>query len=89
MIRTIRGVRIMFDRDVAKNSWGSNQGIQPGCKTKYRQRLPEDFMFRLTQEEAKALRASRSQNVTSSRPTDHRGAELVFTSPKSEILLLI
>src|SRR5262245_44591849 len=34
MIRTIRGVRIMFDRDVAKNSWGSNQGIQPGCKNK-------------------------------------------------------
>jgi hypothetical protein len=66
MIRTIRGVRVMLDRDLAKIYGVPTKAFNQAVK-RNRARFPEDFMFRLTQEEAKALQASRSQNVTSSQ----------------------
>jgi hypothetical protein len=51
-IRTIRGVRIMLDRDLAKIYGVPTKAFNQAVK-RNRKRFPEDFMFRLTQEEAK------------------------------------
>ena len=66
MIRTIRGTRVMLDRDPAKIYGAPTKAFNQAVK-RNRQRFPEDFMFRLTLEEAKALQASRSQFVTLKR----------------------
>ena len=58
MIRTIRGVRVMLDRDLAKIYGVPTKAFNQAVK-RNRQRFPEDFMFQLTQQEAKALQASR------------------------------
>jgi hypothetical protein len=56
MIRTIRGVRVMLDRDLARiygvPTFRFNEAIK-----RNRHRFPEDFMFQLTAEEAAALRS--------------------------------
>ena len=56
MIRTIRGVRVMLDRDLAKiygvPTFRFNEAIK-----RNRHRFPSDFMFQLTTEEAAALRS--------------------------------
>ena len=63
MIRTIRGVRVMLDRDLAKiygvPTFRFNEAIK-----RNRHRFPEDFMFQLTREEFEALK---SQIVISKR----------------------
>jgi hypothetical protein len=66
MIRTIRGTRVMLDRDLAKIYGAPTKAFNQAVK-RNRQRSPEDFMFRLSQEEAKALQPSRSQFVTLKR----------------------
>jgi hypothetical protein len=66
MIRTIRGVRVMLDRDLAKIYGVPTKAFNQAVK-RNRVRFPEDFMFRLTEKEAKALQVSRSQIVTSSQ----------------------
>jgi hypothetical protein len=66
MIRTIRGVGVMLDRDLAK-IYGVPTKVFNQAVKRNRQRFPEDFMFRLTQKEAEALQASRSQFVTLKR----------------------
>src|SRR5206468_12050065 len=81
MIRTIRGTRVMLDRDLAKIYGVPTKAFNQAVK-RNRQRFPEDFMFRLTQEEAKALRASRSQTVTSSRPTDPLRSQFVTSNQR-------
>ena len=81
MIRTIRGVRVMLDRDLAKIYGVPTKAFNQAVK-RNRQRFPEDFMFRLTQEEAKALQVSRSQSVTSSQRKDLLRSQFV-TSKKS------
>ena len=56
MIRTIRGARVMLDRDLAKiygvPTFRFNEAIK-----RNRHRFPPDFMFQLTTEEAAALRS--------------------------------
>ena len=78
MIRTIRGVRVMLDRDLAKiygvPTKAFNQAVKPN-----RERFPEDFMFRVTQKEAEALRASRSQIVTLKRGQNIKYLPYAFT----------
>jgi hypothetical protein len=69
MIHTIRGIRVMLDRDLAKIYGVPTKAFNQAVK-RNRQRFPDDFMFRLTQEEAKALQAPRSQNVTSTQRKD-------------------
>ena len=81
MLHTIRGVRIMLDRDLAKIYGVPTKAFNQAVK-RNRQRFPDDFMFRLTQEEAKALRASRSQTVTSSPPTDPLRSQPVTSNLK-------
>ena len=59
MIRTIRGVRVMLDRDLAKiygvPTFRFNEAIK-----RSRHRFPPDFMFQLTREEFDSLK---SQNA--------------------------
>jgi hypothetical protein len=56
MIRTIRGVRVMLDRDLAKiygvPTFRFNEAIK-----RNRHRFPRDFMFQLTREEFDSLRS--------------------------------
>src|SRR5213593_2389159 len=66
MIHTIRGTRVMLDRDLAK-IYGVPTKVFNQAVKRNRQRFPEDFMFQLTLEEAKALQASWSQIVTLKR----------------------
>ena len=66
MIRTIRGTRVMLDRDLAQiyrvPTKVFNQAVKRNAV-----RFPENFMFRLTKEEAEEVRVSRSQIVTLKR----------------------
>jgi hypothetical protein len=56
MIRTIRGMRVMLDRDLAKiygvPTFRFNEAIK-----RNRHRFPEDFMFQLTREEFNAVKS--------------------------------
>src|SRR6266404_2550814 len=81
MIRTIRGVRVMLDRDLAKIYGVRTKAFNQAVK-RNRQRFPEDFMFRLTQEEAKALQVSRSQTVTSSQRKDLLRSQFVTSNQR-------
>src|SRR5213075_3509384 len=47
-----------------------------------RVRFPKDFMFQLTREEAKALQASRSQNVTSIQRKDLLRSQFVTSNQR-------
>src|SRR5947208_10035439 len=78
MIHTIRGVRVMLDRDLAKIYAVPTKAFNQAVK-RNRQRFPEDFMFRLTQEEAKALQAPRSQIVTLKRGQNIKYLPYAFT----------
>jgi hypothetical protein len=79
MIRTIRGMRVMLDRDLAKiygvPTFRFNEAIK-----RNRHRFPEDFMFQLTREEFNAV----TSQIALSKPDNssqfamssgkHRGA---------------
>ena len=78
MIRTIRGIRIMLDRDLAK-IYGVPTKVFNQAVKRNRSRFPEDFMFRLTQEEAKALQVSRSRTVTLKRGQNIKYLPYAFT----------
>jgi hypothetical protein len=78
LIYALRGYRVMLDRDLADlygvETRALNQAVQ-----RNRSRFPEDFMFRLTLEEGKAVMALRSQNVTLRRGEHLKYAPYVFT----------
>src|SRR5262245_18182449 len=78
MIRMIRGVRVMLDRDLAK-IYGVPTKVFNQAVKRNRQRFPDDFMFRLTQEEAQALQAPRSQIVTLKRGQNIKYLPYAFT----------
>jgi len=78
MIRTIRGVRVMLDRDLAKIYGVPTKAFNQAVK-RNRLRFPEDFMLRLTQKEAKALQVSRSQIVTLKRGQNIKYLPYAFT----------
>src|SRR5882757_4486551 len=87
MIRSIRGVRVMLDSDLAKiygvPTFRFNEAIK-----RNRHRFPADFMFQLTREEFDALRSqiamSKPQNSSQIAMSSgkHRGA----TYPREVIL---
>src|SRR6266487_6996721 len=68
----------MLDRDLAKIYGVSTKAFNQAVK-RNRARFPEDFMFRLTQMEAKALQVSRSQIVTSNQRGGPRYLPYAFT----------
>ena len=63
MIRTIRGVRVMLDRDLAKiygvPTFRFNEAIK-----RNRHRFPSDFMFQLTREEFDSLTSQIAMSKT-------------------------
>jgi len=79
MIRTIRGVRVMLDRDLAKiygvPTFRFNEAIK-----RNRHRFPKDFMFQLTREEFDSLKSqiamSKRENSSQIAMSSgkHRGA---------------
>jgi hypothetical protein len=71
----------MLDRDLAKIYGVPTKAFNQAVK-RNRQRFPEDFMFRLTQEEAKALQVSRSQTVTSSQRKDLLRSQFVTSNQR-------
>lgn len=65
-IFTIRGVQVMFDRDLAE-FYGITTGNLNKAVKRNINRFPKDFMFQLTKEEVENLK---SQSGTSSAETD-------------------
>jgi ORF6N domain len=78
MIHSVRGMRVMLDRDLAKIYDVPTKVFNQAVK-RNRDRFPDDFMFRLTKEEAKALQTPRSQIVTLKRGQNIKYAPYAFT----------
>jgi phage regulator Rha-like protein len=78
MICTIRGIRVMLDRDLAKIYRVPTKAFNQAVK-RNRERFPEDFMFQLTLAEVKELQASWSQNVTLKRGQNVKYRPYAFT----------
>ena len=78
MIHTIRGVRVMLDRDLAQIYGVPTKAFNQAVK-RNRSRFPKDFMFRLTQQEAKALQTSTSRTVTLKRGQNIKYMPYAFT----------
>ena len=78
MIRTIRGTRVMLDRDLAQIYGVPTKAFNQAVK-RNGARFPKDFMFRLTKEEAEAVRVSRSQIVTLNRGQNVKYLPYAFT----------
>jgi ORF6N domain len=77
-IFTLRGHRVMLDRDLAELYGVKTKALNQAVK-RNQDRFPDDFMFRLTSEEAKAVRALRSQIVTLKRGQHIKYLPYVFT----------
>jgi phage regulator Rha-like protein len=74
-IYTIRGVKVMLDRDLAVLYGVQTKALNQAVKRNVK-RFPEEFMFQLTQEEAVA---SRSQFVTLKRGQNIKYLPFAFT----------
>jgi phage regulator Rha-like protein len=74
-IYTIRGMRVMLDRDLAELYGVETKALKQAVKRNI-DRFPADFMFELEKEEDEALR---SQNVTLKRGQHSKYLPYVFT----------
>ena len=77
-IITIRGFRVMLDRDLAALYGVTTKRLNEQVK-RNRDRFPEDFMFRLTVAEGKEAIASRSQIATLKQGANLKYGPYVFT----------
>lgn len=77
-IFVLRGHRVMLDRDLAGLYGVETRALNQAVK-RNADRFPDDFMFKLTLEEAKAVLALRSQFVTLKRGEHLKYAPYVFT----------
>jgi len=79
-IFVLRGHRVMVDRDLAVLYGVETRALNQAVK-RNQDRFPEDFMFRLSSEEARAvlLSSSRSQIVTLKRGQNIKYVPYVFT----------
>ncbi len=75
----------MLDRDLADIYGVSTQRLNEQVR-RNRDRFPEDFMFQLTLEEAKAIFASRSQFATLKRGQNPKYSPYAFTEHGSRKL---
>ena len=62
-ILILRGMRVILDADLASLYGVTTKRLNEQVK-RNEKKFPEDFMFRVTQEEAQAIVRSRSQNAT-------------------------
>jgi leucyl aminopeptidase len=74
----IRGEKVILDADLAKLYGVSTKRLNEQVK-RNRERFPEDFMFRLTIEEARAIQRLRSQFATLKRGQHLKYKPLAFT----------
>jgi len=77
-IVVIRGRRVMLDRDLAAVYGVAPKRLNEQVK-RNQVRFPDDFMFRLTLQEGRALLASRSQSATLKRGANVKYAPYAFT----------
>ena len=77
-IFTIRGQKVMLDRDLAELYGVTTKRLNQQLRRKL-QRFPKDFAFKLTLAEAKAITASRLQIVTLKKGQNIKHAPHVFT----------
>jgi hypothetical protein len=77
-IFVLRGRRVMLDRDLA-NLYGVETRVLNQAVKRNSDRFPEDFMFQLSMEEARALFLSRSQTVILKRGRNIKYRPHVFT----------
>ena len=77
-IFSLRGHRVMLDRDLAELYGVSTKALNQAVK-RNRARFPGDFMFRLKQKEALAIISSRSQFVTLKKGHNMKYAPFAFT----------
>jgi hypothetical protein len=78
-IHTIRGERVILDRDLARLYWVENRVLGQPVKRNIR-RFPADFMFQLSQEEFELWKSQ----VVISNPGDKMGLRKLpyaFTEP--------
>ena len=77
-IFVLRGHRVMLDRDLAGLYGVETRALNQAVK-RNADRFPDDFMLKLTVEEAKAVLALRSQFVTLKRGEHFKYGPYVFT----------
>ena len=77
-IFVLRGHRVMLDRDLAELYGVELKRLNEQVK-RNRERFPDDFMFRLTLEEGKAVTLSRSQIATLKRGENIKYQPYAFT----------
>lgn len=82
LIYTVRGVRVMLDRDLAEIYGVATRVFNQAVK-RNKSRFPEDFMFQLTRAEAEFIRRSRSQNVTASSSATRIRSQIVTASKRN------
>jgi len=78
LIYVLRGHRVMLDRDLAGLYGVETRALNQAVRRNH-DRFPDDFMFRLTLEEGKAVMALRSQIVILKRSRHLKYAPYVFT----------
>jgi hypothetical protein len=78
VIRIIRGARVIVDGDLAKIYGVTTRRLNEQVKRNLA-RFPEDFMFRLTSDEAENLQRSRSQIATLKRGQNIKYLPYAFT----------
>ena len=83
-IFVIRGRRVMVDVDLATLYGVSPKRLNEQVKRNHA-RFPDDFMFQLTLEEARALLASRSQCATLKRGRNIKYAPYAFRSEERRV----
>ncbi|MGQ0522602.1 MAG: ORF6N domain-containing protein [Betaproteobacteria bacterium] len=79
LILFLRGEKVLLDTDLAALYGVETRAINQAVK-RNRGRFPEDFMFRLTQQEWKTLR---SQSVIASGAAKERRSQIVIASPRN------
>ncbi|MBR4787841.1 MAG: ORF6N domain-containing protein [Bacteroidales bacterium] len=98
MIFTIRGVQVMFDRDLAQ-LYGVETRVLNQAVKRNADRFPSDFMFQLTQDETDGSRSqivtlngtadlSKSQNVTLNTGRGHNIKYLPYVFTENGVAML-
>ena len=74
-IHTVRGIRVMLDRDLATLYGVETKALKQAVRRNI-ERFPDDFMFQMTMDEEKSLR---SQTVTLKRGAHSKYPPFAFT----------
>jgi len=78
LVLSLRGDKVLLDTDLA-SLYGVETKALNQAVSRNRDRFPDDFMFRLSPEEAEAVRRLRSQNVTLKRGQHSKYLPHAFT----------